>query len=84
MLHISSPIPGLPEREFDVAYKKDISPIVTTSKNGGVYWFLTVRMPYVFRAGNIPRSIGDEAQAFVEENLEIPVMPGTKVTVGDV
>lgn len=80
---ISSPIPGLPEREFGVTYKKDISPIVITSKNGRVYWFLIARMPQVYRAGNIPRFTQDEAQAFVEENLEIPVMPGAKVTVGD-
>jgi 2-polyprenyl-6-methoxyphenol hydroxylase-like FAD-dependent oxidoreductase len=78
---ISSPIADLPAHEFDVTYMKDITPIVITSKNGRVYWFLIARMPQIYQAGEIPRFSKDEARAFAEENLDIPLMPGKKVTI---
>lgn len=80
---ISSPIPGLPSREFDVTYKRDVSPIVITGKNDRVYWFLIERMPQIFRYGSIPRFTSEDAEAFIAKHMDIPLMPDAKVTVRD-
>jgi len=80
---ISTPVPGLTARAFDVTYNEDVSPIVITSKDGRVYWFLIERMPQVYRYGSIPRFTKADAEAFVEKHLDIPLMPDAKVTVRD-
>jgi 2-polyprenyl-6-methoxyphenol hydroxylase-like FAD-dependent oxidoreductase len=80
---ISTPNAHLPTHEFGVTYKKDISPIVITGKDGRVYWFLIARMPQIYRAENIPRFSKEDAKAFAEDKRDIPVMPGGTVTVGD-
>jgi 2-polyprenyl-6-methoxyphenol hydroxylase-like FAD-dependent oxidoreductase len=80
---ISTPIPGLPSREFAVTFKKDVTPIVITSRNERVYWFLIEKMPHVHRYGKIPRFAKADAEALVAKHLDIPLTPDGKVTVCD-
>jgi 2-polyprenyl-6-methoxyphenol hydroxylase-like FAD-dependent oxidoreductase len=80
---ISAPIPGLPSQEFDVTYKKDVSPIVITGKDDRVYWFLIERLAKTYPYGEIPRYTKDDAHDFVAKHFEIALMPDAKVTVRD-
>ena len=80
---ISTPVAGLPSHNFDVTYMKDLTPIVITGKNERVYWFLIARMPATYRSGNIPRFSREQAREFAEENLDVRLAPGGKVTISD-
>jgi 2-polyprenyl-6-methoxyphenol hydroxylase-like FAD-dependent oxidoreductase len=80
---ISTPISGLPSREFAVTFKKDVTPIVITSQNERVYWFLIEKMPTIQRHGQIPRFTKADAETLVAKHLDIPLTPDAKVTVRD-
>jgi 2-polyprenyl-6-methoxyphenol hydroxylase-like FAD-dependent oxidoreductase len=80
---ISKSIPGLPPREFAVTFKKDVTPIVITSREDRVYWFLIERMPEIRRYGQIPRFNKTDAEALVAKHMEIPLTDDGNITVND-
>jgi 2-polyprenyl-6-methoxyphenol hydroxylase-like FAD-dependent oxidoreductase len=80
---ISKPIPGLPPREFAVTFKKDVTPIVITSRKDRVYWFLIEKMPEIHRYGQIPRFTTADAEALVAKHIDIPLTENGNITVRD-
>ena len=80
---ISSPIPELPIRHYDVTYNKDLSSMTITGKGGRVFWFLFSRMHKIYRAGDIPRFSESDAREFAQESLDLPILPQGRITFRD-
>ncbi|KAL4992934.1 hypothetical protein BDV10DRAFT_180047 [Aspergillus recurvatus] len=78
---ISSPIPELEPGMSDDTFAQGVSLVVSSGKQGKLFWFLFGHLPRAVSGDGIPRFDAGDADQFARENRDLPVRPG--ITFGD-
>jgi 2-polyprenyl-6-methoxyphenol hydroxylase-like FAD-dependent oxidoreductase len=81
---ISSPTEHLHKGHYDVTYMKAFSTMLIIGKEERVYWFLFEQMDQIYKAGNTPKFIKEDAEAFGERYCDVNLMPKLSVKLRDV